>query len=146
MTEVKRPIFVSLDEEGLDDFFKFKNLYEKEVLNMEDGHHVPYSKFIEKYLGINSMAFSYAKTQDAVAFNILHIGDVDYVVHTPNEKETLDAFKSALEEVSYDIKSLPDVSPKDIVNGIEMGDFFTLGTTMKLVRRNFPEKSDETQY
>lgn len=122
MSKRKTPIFISIDEEGLDDFFIWKHKIEA---SLKIDEHIPYRKFITENVKLGQYTYFSAALQEAIPFSIHNVGNDTVIFYAPNGDDLFKEFTDALKNTDYDISKLPIC---DIVNdsqGIDKTSFFT---------------------
>jgi hypothetical protein len=123
MKTMKKPTFIPITEEGLDDLFIYKHLWEKEN-RLEN--HVPLMKFITEKANLGGKAFRCGKTDNVIPFGTFKVGDNIVFIYTPSDEKTEEAFFEKLESCGYDVTKLTkhDITNFDV--DIDSLDFVTV--------------------
>lgn len=128
---------IAVDPSNIDDVFIYKHKVEEEIAKEknEEVKRMKIDEFINDYLHLSDKSYFCSKTQTAVAFNIKIIKRETVCFHTLVDKDTMNAFKSTMENLNWDINKVPSHSPKDIYEDIEGNDFFVIGNDISLVSK-----------
>ena len=119
---IKKPVFIPVNEEGLDDLFIWKHKIEKS-LGMTS--HMLYGKFINDSLKLGEVTFYDWKTKEAVPFSIADVNGEKAVFYVPTNDKAVKEFFNAMEKCEYDITKFP-LSPVGPYEGdVEAVSFFT---------------------
>ena len=130
MSKKKEPIFIPVNEAGLDDFFIWKHKIEKDMVM--DGH-IPYTKFITEYVNVGEHAFMNGDAQEVVPFSVRRVKDDTIVFYVPAGSETTQKFFDELKRAKYDVKNVPLVDIPNYKGDIEKASFFTDEGKMRII-------------
>ena len=119
---IKKPTFIPVNEEGLDDLFIWKHKIEKS-LNMTS--HMLYSDFINKHLKLGEVTYYDGTAKEVVPFSMVDVDGEKAIFYVPNSKDVDDAFFKAMEKCGYDVTKfpIPPVGPYE--GDVETVSFFT---------------------
>lgn len=123
MKTTKKPIFIPMTEEGLDDLFIYKHRWEA-----ENGYekHMPLTEFVTQKAGMGNKAFRCKSTDNVVPFGTIKVGDNAVFIYSPSDKVTDEAFFDMMESCGYDVTKLKKHDIRDIDFNIGNVDFITV--------------------
>ena len=126
----------SISKTDVDELFIYKHKIEEFIAkeNDEPIKRMTLDDFINRYLNLSSKSFFYSKTQEVIAYSLIHVDD-EYICFyvTNGGEDAIKGFTDEMDKIDWKPEDLPTLKPIDMYEIINDTNFFVIDGKMKCV-------------